>query len=223
MRKFGLIGYPISHSESPKLFEEAYHGRWQYDLIESPDFEYAWNLFLREYEAVNITAPFKADAFRKADIISPECNATGAANIAVRTSQGIKVHNSDYLGLRMILAQCGIDGGKVTVVGGGGAGRAAFAAANDSGYSTELLHHDEIAGGIDSDIIIYTLPKAVEGIDKFNCRLLFEANYRDPCLRDSGLPYVSGREWLKAQAVTGYEIMTGEKTDFHDLCLYCKQ
>ena len=62
MIKFGLIGHPIGHSASPALFAKAYGGRWQYDLIEGEDFEASWQRFLDEYQAINITAPFKETA-----------------------------------------------------------------------------------------------------------------------------------------------------------------
>ena len=75
MIKFGLIGHPIEHSASPALFAKAYGGRWQYDLIEGEDFEASWQRFLDEYQAINITAPFKEAAFRKVAVnqmIPPE-------------------------------------------------------------------------------------------------------------------------------------------------------
>ena len=34
MKKFGLIGHPISHSLSPALFKAAYGGKYAYELIE---------------------------------------------------------------------------------------------------------------------------------------------------------------------------------------------
>ena len=72
MNKFGLIGYPVAHSQSPGLFSAAYGGRYPYELIETPDFEKAWECFVNGYRAVNVTAPFKADAFYAADWHSPE-------------------------------------------------------------------------------------------------------------------------------------------------------
>ena len=67
MDKFGLIGYPIAHSLSPRLFSAAYGGRYAYELIETPDFEKAWECFMHGYKAINVTAPFKGDAFDAAD------------------------------------------------------------------------------------------------------------------------------------------------------------
>ena len=99
--KFGLIGHPIEHSLSPALFKAGYNGRYTYDLIETPDFEEAYQRFLDGYDGINVTAPFKELAIRKADILSEECQAIGATNLLVKTPEGIKAYNSDYLGVRL--------------------------------------------------------------------------------------------------------------------------
>ena len=68
--KYGLIGYPIAHSLSPALFRAAYPDRPEmtYDLIEESDFERAYARFLKDYEAVNVTTPYKDEAFRKVNV-----------------------------------------------------------------------------------------------------------------------------------------------------------
>ena len=99
--KFGLIGHPIEHSLSPALFEAGYDGRYPYDLIQTSDFEEAYTRFLEGYDGINVTAPFKEPAIKKADILSEECQAIGATNLLVKTPEGIKAYNSDYLGVRL--------------------------------------------------------------------------------------------------------------------------
>lgn len=220
MPDFALIGYPISHSRSPELFKRAYSGKWNYDLVETPDFEEAWGRFLSDYKAVNITAPFKVQACERADILSPECLRIGAANIAVKTADGIVAYNSDYRGLCTILAREDVqsrDGRKrsAAVIGFGGAGRAAQAAAMDCGYEVNVYHHDEVEEGVSADLIIYTLPCAVKGIEKFRCSCLIEANYRNPAFTPDSVcgfnggkaEYVSGVRWLEAQAECGFALM----------------
>ena len=103
--KFGLIGHPIAHSLSPALFKAGYDGRYPYELIETADFEKAYERFLEGYDGINVTAPFKELAFAKADILSPECKTIGATNLLVKTPEGIKAYNSDYLGVRMWLTR----------------------------------------------------------------------------------------------------------------------
>ena len=222
MRKLALIGYPAAHSGSPALFHELCPGAGSYDIVETPSFEEAWKRFLDEFDAVNITAPFKEMAFRRAsaeaeasghpELISPEVRKIGAANIAVKCTDGIRLYNSDYLGVREVLAkQCsGIK--TLAVVGFGGAGKAAKAAAESLGFEVRVYHHDEIAEGLEADVVIYTLPCRVAGMNKLGCRVLLEANYRDPSfsmesLEARGTTYVPGTEWLRAQAEEGFPLM----------------
>lgn len=290
--RYGLIGYPIAHSGSPALFRQAYGGKWSYDLIENPSFEEAWQAFLDEYDAINITAPFKEKAAARADIQSPEVQSIGAANIAVKTRCGVKVFNSDYLGVRMLLQEwmegpwraSAVDGSgarrcagtgvdaeagclpRVAVVGYGGAGKAAAAAAKDMGLEVQVFNRSDHGLAFirpltelpqaNTDLLIYTLPMLVPEMQSWMDAIrsgavsgplcCIEANYRDPVLAPrSGTPtasglrssvgfslrsyaapapareeaycfgeYIPGEKWLLAQAVTGYEILTGEKPRF---------
>ena len=61
--RYGLIGSEISGSRSPELFRAAYDGRFPYDLLDGAEFLPLWKRFLEDYQAVNVTAPFKQDAF----------------------------------------------------------------------------------------------------------------------------------------------------------------
>lgn len=159
MKKFGLIGYPIKGSLSPVLFRAGYGGKYPYDLIENADFEAAYRKFLDEYDGVNITAPYKGDAFRKADIIDPVCQRIGASNLTVKTPEGIHAYNSDYTGIRRSLIETAlgcipedetdINAGitnffghrpDALVVGCGGAGKAAAVAAADLGMQVTLMN-----------------------------------------------------------------------------------
>lgn len=210
MDRFGLIGHPIAHSLSPALFRAAYGGKYAYDLIETPDFEEAWARFLAEYKAINVTAPFKGNAYERADWKSPECARSGATNLVVKTPEGLKAYNSDYLGVRALLEP--LPRGCAAVIGFGGAGKAALAAAEDLGFETTLYRHAEIARGVSADVIVYTLPRFAEGADRLECAHLLEANYKDPCL--AGHPgYIPGTAWHLMQAVLGYALMTGEQPD----------
>lgn len=113
MDKFGLIGHPISGSGSPGLFRSAYSGKWAYDLIEGEDFEESYGRFLREYKAVNITAPFKEKAFAQAVAlakdglggISGPCWKIGATNLMVKTPEGMMAYNTDFTGVILSVAE----------------------------------------------------------------------------------------------------------------------
>ena len=134
MKKFGLIGYPISHSLSPALFKAAYNGKYIYDLIEIEDFETAYQKFLDEYAVINVTAPFKEPAFKKADIVSEECRAIGATNILMKREDGkivasqiVDTNGSGHGALAGVLTALRAD---VLICGGiGGGAQMALAAA----------------------------------------------------------------------------------------------
>jgi len=139
--RFGLIGHPLAGSVSPAIFARAYGGKWPYDLIDGADFELSWQKFLSDYRAINITAPFKELAFARVDSVAEDCAAIGAINIAVKTPEGIKGYNSDYLGVRKVLEDNGFGPGHVAVVAGfGGAGKAAYAAARSLGMDTVVCN-----------------------------------------------------------------------------------
>lgn len=209
-----MIGYPCKGSQSPELFRKAYSGQFEYGFIEKENWDEAWSIFKDgPYRAVNVTAPHKMEAARAADWRSPEVEAIGAANILVKTGEGIKAYNSDYLAVRHLIRTYAADAHSAAVVGGGGAGKAAFQAAIDCSLETVLVRHNELGAGVSADLVIFTLPKAVEGMELIRCRTLIEANYRSPqCQGLQGVgTYVHGLEWLRAQAVLGYELMTGLK------------
>lgn len=105
MPRYGLIGHPISHSMSPRLFEAAFGGRYRYELIEGQYFEESYSKFLKSYDAVNVTAPFKEKAFERADIVSGPAALIGAANILAKTSNGVSAHNSDFTGVILTVAE----------------------------------------------------------------------------------------------------------------------
>ena len=244
--RFGLIGHPIAHSLSPALFKAGYEGRYPYELIEGEDFEESYKRFLEEYDGINVTAPFKELAFAKADILSPECESVGATNLLVKTPLGVKAFNSDFLGVRMwleeVAAEVLTEKISVLIVGLGGAGKAAAAAAESLGMKVVRMNRtvrDEKTRPLDdfkecfreADIIIYNIPTAIQALNELTDKdftpgkpkFILEANYKDPSFGKEILAkmqtanplarYTGGKTWLLYQAVTGYEIFTGEKPD----------
>lgn len=148
MSRFGLIGFPIAHSLSPRLFKAAYGGRFCYDLLEYEDFDTAFRLFMKSYDAVNITAPFKEFAFDKAKLRSHESELIGAANILVKTTRGLSCFNSDCTAVRTLLENFNSNATgsgrlrNVLVVGCGGAGKAAAVAAFMLGLDVTLMNRN---------------------------------------------------------------------------------
>lgn len=192
MKRFALIGWPVSGSGSPAMFGEVCDV--PYDLVGTPSFEDAWEIFLRDYDAVNVTAPFKADAARKADCPSDAVRRIGAANICVKTSGGIAAFNSDYLAVRELISRLPQRPSKAIVLGHGGAGMAAAVAAQDEGLETVCLHHTELP--TEAELLICALPRPCPGVTEIKARYVIEANYRRPNFPEADF---GGRDWLEAQ------------------------
>lgn len=233
--KFALIGHPVAGSLSPRLFEAAYGGRYPYDLIDEPAFEAAWERFLAGYDGINVTAPFKQDAFANVSRLTPDALATGAVNLVVRNGEETVGYNTDVEGVLGAIRETNLPVSDALIVGAGGAARAAAVAALRLGCRVTIANRtlykaDELAyslgceavslahmGSLTPDLIIYTLPGSapltLEG-SLFRNALVLEAEYKHPVLAD--IPcraYVGGRRWLLWQAVTGYALFTGEEPD----------
>ena len=231
MKRFGLIGNPVAGSLSPRLFAAAYGGRYAYDLLEGAVFEDSWKRFLDGYAGINITAPFKQDAFRAVDRLSDGACLCGAVNLAVKTRDGIAGYNTDVDGVMLSVQETGLPVHEALVVGCGGAGRAAAVAALRMGCRVTLTNRTsskafELAGelGCDwvpaddiaalvPDLVVYTVPGPMEGFPDFPDAVILEANYRTPCLEGRVKVYIPGQRWLLYQAVAGYSIFTGEEPD----------
>jgi shikimate dehydrogenase len=242
--KYGLIGYPISHSKSPALFRAAYPDApdMTYDLIEESDFERAYRRFLDEYDAVNVTAPFKGEAFRKVDVADTIARELFAVNILKKKNGKIYGYNSDFWALKELLSPYADrkQRPQVLVIGCGGAAKAAALAALKQRMSVLVANRDFrkarefcfTGGGMiplrleqvpaqlsKTRILIYALPVEIDLVDSLTLegKVVVEANYKDPCLRErcaaAGATYISGMDWLVGQAIAGYQLMTGIQPD----------
>ena len=235
--KFGLIGHPISHSQSPALFAAAYPGgEHSYELIEEADFDKAYDRFIEGYDAVNVTTPFKELAAARADVPNDVVKACGASNLLKKVEGKVYAYNTDYLGVRQILEGRTFEG-DVLVVGCGGAAKAAALAAADSGHNVIIANRDEsrairfVAANIGRQgsasmlaiglgmleavlhsvsFIIYCVPVAIPQLNDSNLagKTLFEANYRDAQYSAGhGYDYIPGEVWLKAQGDESFSLM----------------
>lgn len=145
--KLGLIGSNIAHSESPAIFKKA-HPDWTYNLIDVKNFREGFEIFLNEgYDAVNVTAPYKTEAFESADSADTLCEIIGASNLLIREEGKTRAYNTDVIGattcLKSVLKRFDCNDTKkikVLVMGLGGAGKAATAASLMLGFETSVIN-----------------------------------------------------------------------------------
>ncbi|MCF7871009.1 MAG: shikimate dehydrogenase [Candidatus Omnitrophica bacterium] len=129
--KFGLIGYPIKHSLSPKMHNAAFRKfnlPYRYCLypLKTDDFN-NFNGFLdkENIKGLNVTIPYKEEILAYLDSKSDSVAAIGAANTIVKKDEKIRGFNTDFLGfskhLNEIADPCRL---RVALLGAGGAAKA---------------------------------------------------------------------------------------------------
>ncbi|WP_175695936.1 shikimate dehydrogenase [Burkholderia ambifaria] len=136
--QYAVIGNPIGHTKSPLIhgiFAEATRQDLHYSAIEGPlEPEGAFVDVVRAFAArggkgINITAPFKLQAFAMSDERSERASLAGAANALKFEGGRILADNFDGIGLvRDIEINLGLPmaGKRVLMLGAGGAARGAL-------------------------------------------------------------------------------------------------
>ena len=147
----GIVGNPVRHSLSPVI-----HNAW----LEAGGIDGAYVAFAPGDPAgfrtlvaagragliagVNVTAPFKEQAFALADEVGPAARLTGSANILVFEDGRVRADSADGAGVLYALAEQAPDltlkGASVVILGAGGAARAGAGALIAAGASLSILN-----------------------------------------------------------------------------------
>ena len=140
--KAAIIGNPVGHSLSPRLFAAAYpDSGFVYGKVNAKRWEDAWSSFNDCLDAANVTAPFKADACASADVRDDASTVCEASNVIVKRDGKVFAYNTDFLAV-MKLLEAVVPCGPVVVFGCGGAGRAAAQAAARLGHEVTVADRD---------------------------------------------------------------------------------
>jgi shikimate dehydrogenase len=135
MRKFGLIGYPLSHSFSKKFFTQKYESEditnCVYNLYPLKNIEELKQLLAEdaELEGLNVTIPYKLDVMPFLQEIDDAARKIGAVNCIKIINDGeqkiLKGFNTDAYGFEASLKPLLENGhNKALVLGDGGAAKA---------------------------------------------------------------------------------------------------
>lgn len=151
VRMAGVVGQPVGHSLSPAI-----HNRW----LDAAGIDGLYGAFAPRDEAgfdalvaagragllsgVNVTAPFKSQAFAVCDHVTPAAALVRSANILVFREGQVHGDSSDGRGVLNALAEQApslkLDGAKVVLLGAGGASRAAAGALLEAGAEVHVLN-----------------------------------------------------------------------------------
>nr|WP_313519298.1 shikimate dehydrogenase [Brevundimonas diminuta] len=147
----GIVGNPVSHSLSPVI-----HNAW----LEAGGVDGAYVAFAPKdasgFEALvaagragliaglNVTAPFKEQAFALADEAAAAAQMTGSANILVFEDGRVRADSADGAGVLYALAEQApklkLNGASVVMLGAGGAARAGAGALIEAGAALSILN-----------------------------------------------------------------------------------
>ncbi len=128
--RYAVVGNPIAHSKSP-LIHEAFARQSQqnlsYERILAPLDGFTatvQDLIVKGYKGVNVTVPFKFEAYTLADERSSRALSAGAANTLIFDGQHIAADNTDGAGLVRDVEQnlkVPLSGKRLLLLGAGGA------------------------------------------------------------------------------------------------------
>lgn len=131
--RYAVVGNPISHSKSPiihKIFAKQTHQSIQYDaiLIEPSQFAKEVKAFFSAGgKGLNVTVPFKQDAWKIADKVSEQAQLANAVNTLLIDDDGTLIaENTDGTGLVRDLNNnlaLSLHNKSVLLLGAGGAAR----------------------------------------------------------------------------------------------------
>jgi shikimate dehydrogenase len=128
--RYAVVGNPIAHSKSPVIheaFAEQTQQNMSYERILAPLDGFAatvQDLIAKGYKGVNVTVPFKFEAYTLANEQSVRASSAGAANTLIFDGQHIAADNTDGAGLVRDIEQnlqLPLSGKRVLLLGAGGA------------------------------------------------------------------------------------------------------
>ena len=172
---YGLIGEKLSHSWSAAIHEKL--GSFPYQLHELSASELKGFLKEQPWRGLNVTIPYKKDAYALADTTSEDAQAIGAANTLVKDANGfIAADNTDVYGFEYLIKSLKVNlSQKKAIVFGafGGAGQAICYALKKGGayvvgvsrnphesssYVDCAITYDQLKLHYDADLLVNATP-----------------------------------------------------------------
>jgi shikimate-5-dehydrogenase len=143
---FYIFGHNISHSLSPTIHNAAFAELGlphYYSIYQTPSIDDSVAELIKrpDFGGASVTFPHKLQVQPLLQSLSPSAQALGAVNtIVVETTsagQQLRGDNTDWLGIRNCIKNSGVEqkGDHATILGSGGAARAACFALQNLGYA----------------------------------------------------------------------------------------
>ncbi len=227
----GLVGEHLGHSFSPQIHAEL--GDYTYRLIELPSDDLKDFFSKKDFDALNVTIPYKKSVIPFLDVISEEAKAIGAVNTIVRCGNKLYGYNTDYFGFDSLLqhAKLNVAGKKALILGSGGASLTVRTVLAHRGAREIVIisrhgenNYDNITRHSDAGIIVNATPVGMYpnngnnpiDLSKFpDCTGVADLIYNPAKTalllqaEQLGIPHANGLYMLVAQAAKAAEYFTG--------------
>ncbi len=172
MEKYGCIGKKLTHSFSKEIHAKL--ADYKYELIELAETEVDSFFKNKEFNAVNVTIPYKETVIPYLDFLSDVTKRIGAVNTVVNKNGKLYGYNTDYYGMKALLEKTGIEikNKKVMILGTGGTSKTARVLTKDLGASEIIVvsrqkkesfitYEEAVSEHRDANVIINTTPSGM--------------------------------------------------------------
>lgn len=221
--RYAVVGYPISHSKSPLIheaFAQQTHQNISYERVLAPldGFEATVKQLIKQgFKGVNVTVPFKFEAYELCDFHSEQAQFAGAVNTMQFTAQGIWGGNTDGDGLIADVTKnlnTIIQGKRVLLLGAGGAAQGVFQPLLAQQPQKLVVANRTIAKA--EEMVSKSLDKVTQVLactyDELNNQQFdIVINATSASLSDTALPIPTT---VFAQNCLAYDMMYGRETPF---------
>jgi len=146
MKRYCVIGWPLAHTDSPKLHTAAFAQvgiEADYAAQSVPPEKLADFIedFMAHFAGANVTIPHKIAVIEYVDGLSEAAKKIGAVNTIVNEKGKLVGHNTDWIGARDALEKVGgieLHGKNILILGAGGAARAVVYAMREAGAQVSI-------------------------------------------------------------------------------------
>lgn len=167
--KYGCIGQTLKHSFSKDIHAKLFD--YEYSLQEIAPEELDAFMRQKDFNAINVTIPYKQAVIPYLDEVEESALTIGAVNTIVNRNGKLYGYNTDFAGMTALIKKTGLElqNKKVLICGSGGTSKTALAVAKALGarevyrlsrHASDdcILYQDAYQDHVDAQIIIQTTP-----------------------------------------------------------------
>ncbi len=234
--KYGLIAERVGHSFSAEIHKALFGYDYELKAIEKEELDSFMQK--REFDAINVTVPYKESVIKHLDYVDQQALDIGAVNTVVNRDGRLFGYNTDFNGLCALISREKIEikDKKVLILGSGGTSKTAYHVVKSLGCMSAyrvsrtekdgcITYEEALSSHSDSEVIINTTPVGmfpeiggcainIESFPKANAVIDVVYNpLRTKLVTDSlnkGIKAIGGLYMLVAQAAYAAEKFIGK-------------